>query len=59
MVCVSIKDGEVKKTFKGFDCAEQLMEFLPSMSIVFSIFRFRWKITKKPSIIDIRKEAKL
>lgn len=35
MVCVQSIDGEIKKTFKGFDCAEQLMEFLPSMSIVY------------------------
>lgn len=35
MVCVQSINGDIKKTFKGFDCAEQLMEFLPNSSVVY------------------------
>ena len=35
MVCIQSIKGRTKKTFKGFNCAEQLMEFLPDMSIVY------------------------
>lgn len=35
MVCVQSRDGSEKRTFKGFDCAEQLMEYLPNGAIVY------------------------
>ena len=35
MVCIQSLDGTVKHTFKGFDCAEQLMDYLPTKSIVY------------------------
>ena len=35
MVCVQSEDGTMKQTFKGFDCAEQLMDFLPHGAIVY------------------------
>jgi len=35
MVCLQSEDGKEKMTFKGFDCAEQLMDYLPKGSIVY------------------------
>ena len=35
MVCVQSEDGLIKETFKGFDCDEQLMNFLPDGAIVY------------------------
>ena len=35
LVCVQSEDGTMKETFKGFDCAEKLMDYLPDGSIIY------------------------
>lgn len=61
MVCCQSIDGEIKKTFKGFDCAEQLMDFLPTMSVVyFHNLGFDGRLLMKHNIKDcIMKGSKI
>ena len=35
MVCVQSENGDSKRTFKGFDCAEQLLNYLPNGAVVY------------------------
>ncbi|EAX99105.1 hypothetical protein TVAG_236030 [Trichomonas vaginalis G3] len=35
MLCLSNEDGSIKKTFTGFNCDEQLMNYLPNNSIIY------------------------
>ena len=61
MVCVQSRDGKIKETFKGFNCAEDLMNFLPQgATVYFHNLGFDGRLLMKYSIqSNIMKGSKI